>query len=96
MPYVRSIASLKSDCNLGPIEQMNQATHYLDGSQIYGSSLKKSRKLREFAGGLLRSSYKRQKPFLPISGNADDQCQYNDPTVTCFVSGKFQIKSVTV
>lgn len=88
MPYVRSVAALKSDCSLGPIEQMNQATHYLDGSQIYGSGLKKADKLRAFVGGLLRSSYKMQKPFLPVSSSSDDHCQYNDPSVTCFLSGE--------
>lgn len=47
---------------------MNQASHFLDGSAIYGSTLKKSRELREFEGGRLRVHNKNNHEFLPVGG----------------------------
>ena len=38
MNFVRSQACLKLDCEPGPLQQINQITHWLDGSGIYGSS----------------------------------------------------------
>ncbi|XP_031834130.1 salivary peroxidase/catechol oxidase isoform X3 [Nomia melanderi] len=64
--YVRSLPVLKPECTFGPVEQMNQASHFLDGSMIYGSTLKKSRELREFDGGRLRVHVDNNHEFLPI------------------------------
>ncbi|XP_033319603.1 peroxidase-like isoform X1 [Bombus bifarius] len=72
MNYVRSLPVLKSDCTFGPIEQMNQASHFLDGSTIYGSTLKKSRELREFEGGRLRVHRGNDHDFLPIAENSSE------------------------
>ncbi|XP_076162998.1 salivary peroxidase/catechol oxidase isoform X2 [Ptiloglossa arizonensis] len=68
MNYVRSLPVLRSECTFGPVEQMNQASHFLDGSAIYGSTLKKSRELREFEGGRLRVHNKNNHEFLPVGG----------------------------
>ncbi|VVC27231.1 Haem peroxidase,Haem peroxidase, animal type [Cinara cedri] len=46
MNYVRSRATMRSDCTFGPREQLNQATHFLDGSALYGSSAKRMSALR--------------------------------------------------
>jgi hypothetical protein len=35
--------------NLGPREQLNQVTHWLDGSEIYGSSKSELDLLRDFS-----------------------------------------------
>lgn len=48
---------------------MNQATHFLDASQIYGSDDTKAKSLREMHGGLLRVNVDNGKRFLPISSN---------------------------
>ncbi|CAI6358010.1 unnamed protein product [Macrosiphum euphorbiae] len=53
MNYARSVPAVRSDCTFGPKEQMNQATHYLDGSMIYGSSAKRTWSLRTNLGGQL-------------------------------------------
>jgi hypothetical protein len=48
--YVRSAIGLKPGCVLGPREQMNFATAFLDGSGIYGSTPKSSEDLRLLKG----------------------------------------------
>lgn len=53
LPYVRSATGYRSRCTLGPIDQINQATHYLDGSQIYGMTKNKTPRL--FHNGLLKT-----------------------------------------
>ncbi|XP_053983298.1 peroxidase-like isoform X3 [Hylaeus volcanicus] len=87
MNYVRSLPVLRSDCTFGPLEQMNQASHFLDGSMIYGSTLTKSRELRIFEGGRLRVHNDNGHEFLPVGGleisfGCADNC-YNsgDPRV---------------
>ncbi|XP_011136255.1 peroxidase isoform X3 [Harpegnathos saltator] len=85
MNYVRSLPVLKSECTFGPVEQMNQVSHYLDGSTIYGSTLKKSRELRAFEGGRLRVEIRNHHAYLPSrQGDAGltSQCEEN-----CYNSG---------
>lgn len=52
--YMRSAIGLKPGCALGPREQMNFATTFLDGSAIYGSTPKSSEELRFLKSGLLK------------------------------------------
>jgi len=52
--YVRSAIGLKPGCLLGPREQMNFGTAYIDGSGIYGATPESADKLREFEGGFLK------------------------------------------
>ncbi|XP_014475719.1 PREDICTED: peroxidase-like isoform X1 [Dinoponera quadriceps] len=83
MNYVRSLPVLRSECTFGPVEQMNQASHFLDGSTIYGSTLKKSRDLRTFESGRLRVQVRNNHTYLP-QGDAElaSQCGEN-----CYNSG---------
>nr|XP_033333242.1 peroxidase-like isoform X3 [Megalopta genalis] len=67
--YVRSLPVLRSECTFGPVEQMNQASHFLDGSMIYGSTVSKSRELRAFEGGRLRVHSNNNREFLPVGGS---------------------------
>ncbi|KAF3430719.1 hypothetical protein E2986_12643 [Frieseomelitta varia] len=66
-------------------EQMNQASHFLDGSAIYGSTLKKSRELREFDGGRLRVHKDNKHEFLPIGGT---ECKDG-----CYDSGDYRVNT---
>lgn len=47
--------------------QMNQNTHYLDGSMIYGSNAMKAASLRKMARGKLLTVSENGEEYLPIS-----------------------------
>lgn len=63
---------------------MNQVSHFLDGSTIYGSTMKKSREIRTFEGGHLRVDIRNNHAYLP-RGDAEltSQCGEN-----CYNSGE--------
>ena len=53
--YSRTAGAPRKGCELGPREQMNGATSFLDGSAIYGNSEEVANRLRTFDGGHLRT-----------------------------------------
>ena len=58
MTFARSKVCLDIDCKIGPFQQINQITHWLDGSNIYGSSQNETfpnEELRTKQDGLLRT-----------------------------------------
>lgn len=64
--------------------QMNQVSHFLDGSAIYGSSVKKSRELRTFEGGRLQINSRNYREYLPrASAESATHCGEN-----CYNSGE--------
>lgn len=71
-------------CQLGPRQQLNKNTAYLDLSHVYGNTPEQATKLRAFQGGLLRVSIGRNgEILLPVAGpSAQEQC-----SGTCFVAG---------
>jgi peroxidase len=71
--------------------QVNQATHYLDGSQIYGFTVKKSAILRSFDHGQLETTVKHKRDFLPVSHKPSDDCQLSDDSSVCFISGDSRV-----
>ncbi|XP_017883255.1 peroxidase-like isoform X2 [Ceratina calcarata] len=89
MNYVRSLPTIRSECTFGPVEQMNQVSHFLDGSTIYGSTLNKARELREFEGGRLQVHRVNNYEFLPIGGvELSSRC-----TEGCYNSGDFRVNA---
>ena len=50
--FVRNSPAPRPGCTLGPREQLNTLTHWLDGSMIYGSTEMRALRLREKRGGL--------------------------------------------
>uniref|UniRef100_A0AC35GWR1 Peroxidase n=1 Tax=Panagrolaimus sp. PS1159 TaxID=55785 RepID=A0AC35GWR1_9BILA len=58
MPYPRTITAAREGCPLGPREQANSATSFLDASTIYGSTKQKAKQLRAFRNGQLLTTSK--------------------------------------
>ncbi|UMM18007.1 hypothetical protein L5515_014280 [Caenorhabditis briggsae] len=56
IPHSRSIIAPREACRLGPREQANFASSYLDASFIYGSNMEKAKQLRTFRNGQLRTA----------------------------------------
>ncbi|MPC52736.1 Peroxidasin [Portunus trituberculatus] len=85
MRFVRSLVASR-ECLVGPREQMNQVTAYIDGSGIYSSSDTAALELRTHEGGLLDSSAnplprEGARPFLPR-----EECEHSQDSV-CYIAG---------
>ncbi|KAJ8985609.1 hypothetical protein NQ317_015102 [Molorchus minor] len=91
MNYVRSQVALRPDCSFGPREQINQVSHYLDGSQIYGSTYSRSVSVRSFIGGKLNTSHFNGQEYLPLSNHPTKDCQVSSSEATCFRSGDSRV-----
>lgn len=68
MEFVRSVYVLSDDCTLGPRQQINQLTAYIDASNVYGSLRRDDEdyiELRAFRGGLLEYQTSEDSVLLP-------------------------------
>ena len=66
MNFVRSTPGPALDCSIRYREQINQLTHWLDLSQVYGPSSMEQREVREFRGGRLRTNDGPNGDLLPV------------------------------
>lgn len=95
--FTRSSASFGDvACTLGPREQVNMQTAFLDASHIYGASFSDNAKLRQNIGGLMRVQTRNpQNPnedLLPASTQTrPSDCLDFRPTTKCFVAGDDRI-----
>jgi len=64
---------------------VNQITSYLDGSNVYGSEVSESKKLRLGRGGRLRVTKYRSGELLPLN---PEECSDNKKNHYCFAAGK--------
>ena len=81
-PFMRSLPGQQS---LGPREQINQNTAFLDGSQIYGENNCICQKLRGFSGRMNSTIHPtRGKELLPQSPH-HPECKA--PSGQCFIAG---------
>lgn len=55
-------------------EKISTTTSYLDLSSVYGNSLEENRKVRQYKGGLLKTSWYKDKQFLPLQTNLIGKC----------------------
>lgn len=77
MNFVRSAPAPTG--RIGTREQLNQATAFIDGSVVYGSTQQKTSLLREKRNGTLRM-YKTEdkRELLPVSSDPADGCNRED------------------
>nr|XP_018900796.1 PREDICTED: peroxidase-like isoform X2 [Bemisia tabaci] len=96
MNYVRSLNSMRADCHFGPAEQMNQATHLLDGSMLYGTSQEKAKALRQMSGGKMKTQIDMDgHEYLPVftPDKKMERCQISRNSSTCYESGDTRVNS---
>ncbi|MCP9261367.1 Peroxidasin [Dirofilaria immitis] len=92
LPYVRTATSPRENCSFGPREQVNQATSYLDASNIYGNTVERANKLRQYENGslFLLSQKDSQYNITLLPNTTDDICSKNRNSRRCFLTdGKF-------
>ncbi|WKY05060.1 hypothetical protein Q1695_005794 [Nippostrongylus brasiliensis] len=90
--YSRSIPSPRENCALGPREQGNMVSGYLDGSQIYGSSAERTDRMRSFKDGLLKLRTLSSSHFgFPLVDD-DEDCKNRSPLLQqCVLAGSQRI-----
>ena len=90
--FVRSSGAPNLDCHAGPKEQVNQITHWLDSSNVYGSQDDMSDQLRSGRNGLLRVERENGREQLPIDNNLP--CEDSQGTVhrnLCALAGDLRV-----
>ena len=85
MNFARSEGALDIDCQPGPFQQINQITHWLDSSNVYGSSVEESRKLRFFRNGLMKTQIISDDGEL-LPQNFEEECP-GGASKRCFLAG---------
>ncbi|XP_065332745.1 peroxidase-like [Cloeon dipterum] len=78
-------------CTLGPRENLNQVTPFIDGSTIYGANKELESQVRAFSGGLLHRSWTSSGiELLPIDRTSNDGCNRAEQVAKgrfCFKTG---------
>ena len=90
MEFVRSSPATKRDCSLGPRDQMNQITSFIDASNVYGNNEEEQNDLRLFQDGKLRyTDLHIRKSLLPAleQNIAGEECRISTPNLHCFHAG---------
>ncbi|XP_056645270.1 peroxidasin homolog isoform X2 [Diorhabda sublineata] len=89
MEFVRSAPA--PTCCLGPREQMNQVTSYIDGSVVYSVDEDFAKKLRTLKNGMLKVLVTSdERTLLPVSDDLNDGCnreEYEMNGKYCFLTG---------
>ncbi|XP_012281490.1 peroxidasin-like protein [Orussus abietinus] len=90
MEYSRSAphpGNTVQGCKLGPRQQINQATSYVDLSPVYGNSEEISKSLRSGKGGTLMT----QRKNLPMPSESTDECRSPNAALPCFLGGDSRV-----
>ena len=93
-----SIPIQNLECSGCPIEQVNQITHWLDNSNVYGSLPEVAAELRSNLSGLLKSGKGIDgQEQLPIDPNTEMPCRTTDGRTTrCALAGNLLSNFFTV
>jgi peroxidase len=87
----RSATASRTGCTLGPREQINQVTSFIDASTIYGSSKEEAENLRTFSLGQLKVQFNEARDeLLPPDHNSLD-CRDGETQGRCFKSGDVRV-----
>ncbi|XP_075749279.1 chorion peroxidase [Rhipicephalus microplus] len=89
LPFTRSLPCCQ--CPLGPREQMNSRTSFIDASHIYGTNEDITNSLRSFVRGLLKYREVEGSVRLPPSLQPrNDRCSRPSEGKICFKTGDFR------
>lgn len=67
---------------------MVQSTHFIDGSQVYGSVEELAENLRSFKDGRLKSDFSvDQQEFCPQRNRTSLQCDTSTHSLICYFAG---------
>lgn len=93
MEFVRTTNDISQGCNSGnkAAEQISAVTHYLDSSNVYGSSQQGADALREFQGGRLRVELKHGRQFPPSNNNKSAVCDHITEEEACYLAGDIRV-----
>ncbi|KAL3199555.1 hypothetical protein MRX96_001320, partial [Rhipicephalus microplus] len=87
LEFVRSVPAPRPKCTLGPREQLNQLTAYMDASNIYGSTEEEAKSLRSFRDGRLASTFFSRDELLPRQTDSTQECNEQGTDFICFRAG---------
>lgn len=87
LEFVRSVPAPRPKCTLGPREQLNQLTAYMDASNIYGSTEEEAKSLRSFRDGRLASTVLNRVQLLPRQTDSTEECNEQGTDFICFRAG---------
>ncbi|KAK6036384.1 hypothetical protein COOONC_26111, partial [Cooperia oncophora] len=90
--YSRSLPTPRENCTLGPREQGNTVSGYLDASQIYGSTQEVVDKMRSFKDGQLNLRILSASHGGLPEADDNEECRNRSPTSQpCFLAGSSRI-----
>ena len=101
MNFVRHEAGLRDGCRLGPREQFNEISSFLDAGSVYSNVPERQEFLRSFKHGLMVTlpAFRQQnmKDLLPLSLETPDEgCMRPSDDVFCFLAGDPRVNEQTL
>jgi peroxidase len=101
MNFVRSQAGLRFNCRIGPREQFNEISSYLDAGTVYSNKPERLESLRLYKKGLLKTlpafAELNMRDLLPLNlEEPDEGCIRPQEDVFCFLAGDPRVNEQTV